>query len=205
MTQIWWDSQTDGQRGKEAMRQAGTLQRAEANCIWTPPHACSPRGRALQYSGLSLPNPAQKTTRPSPGFAWFYSLWTDLHLLRTYVDMQCWFRTACVCIPESTRVHVSHVCVCAVRKHQHTPWNIKRWRWRCPCAGIGSGRVVILSRAMSCGNGCRAHPLITTMFNPPHHHSCFPTEQMTFMPETISPPDCRRGVFSGCRAWTKQL
>ena len=101
------------------------------------------------------------------------------------------------------------VCVCIVNT-QHTTWNIKRWRWRCPCAGIGWGCVMILSRAMSCGNGCLAHPLILLPCSPPHthhhhrrrchHHPCFPTEQMTFMPETISPPDCRRGVFSRCTA-----
>lgn len=87
------------------------------------------------------------------------------------------------------------VCVCVSVMNTHcTTWNIKRWRWRCPCAGIGWGCVMILSRAMSCGNGCLAHPLITSMFNPPrHHHPCFPTEQMTFMPETISPLRLREG------------
>lgn len=42
---------------------------------------------------------------------------------------------------------------------------------------------MILSRAMSCGNGCLVHPLIISMFTPYHHHPCFPTQQMTFMPE----------------------
>lgn len=52
---------------------------------------------------------------------------------------------------------------------------------------------MILSRAMSCGNGCLAHPLITSMFIAPPPHPCFLTEQMTFMPETISPPDSEEG------------
>lgn len=76
----------------------------------------------------------------------------------------CLFRTVCM--------HSCMCCVCAcasmcIVNTQRTTWNIKRWRWRCPCAGIGWGRVMILSRAMSCGNGCLAHPLITSMFTPP--------------------------------------
>lgn len=50
---------------------------------------------------------------------------------------------------------------------QRRAWNIKRWRWRCPRSRIGWGCVIILSRAMSCGNSCLAHPLITSMFTTP--------------------------------------
>lgn len=91
------------------------------------------------------------------------------------------------------------VCVCVSVMNTHcTTWNIKRWRWRCPCAGIGWGCVMILSRAMSCGNGCLAHPLITSMFNPPPATITlvFPLSKWPSCLRRFPLSDCGRGVFS---------
>lgn len=50
------DGRTDGRTGRRKGKGGRhfTEDAAEANCIWTPPHAPSPGGRPLQYSGLSL-------------------------------------------------------------------------------------------------------------------------------------------------------
>ena len=133
-----------------------------------PPHSLSPRGCPLQYLGLSLLCQIQrkKTALPTQHFSQFLHIFTaygQINMCVTicaYMETQCLFRALCI----HSCMHV--LCVCIENTLCNTS-NIKRWRWRCPCAGIGWGRVMILSRAMSCDNGCLAHPLITSMFTPP--------------------------------------
>lgn len=72
------------QTGRRTVRQGGTLRKAEANYIWTPPHAWSPRDLFynIQVSGLSAKYRPVKTALLTKHFCFtcIYSLWTDLHV-----------------------------------------------------------------------------------------------------------------------------
>lgn len=224
MTQIRWDRQADGQWGEKAGRHS-----AES---WGKLHMGSPLMPGLQGTSSTifrplacLPNTAQwkKKLLLTKHFCFIctYSVWTELHvrlpkslywqisamkgvgvcskLAASMMGTYC--KTAC----ESMSVHVC-VCVSVVNTHC-TTWNIKKWRWRCRCATIGWGCVMILSRAMSCGNGCLAHPLITSMFTtiPATITLVFPLSRWPSCLRRFLLSDCRRGGCSRCTARTKQL
>lgn len=179
MTQIRWDRQADGQWGEEAGRHSAESW-GKLHTESPPAHAWSPRDLFynIQVSGLSAKYRPIKTALLTKHLFYMYLQPMDRFtcvfkyepvLIHQYST--CLFVQGCVhawCARVVKLWVKIWVCVCVSVMNTHcTTWNIKRWRWRCPCAGIGWGCVMILSRAMSCGNGCLAHPLITSMFNPP--------------------------------------
>lgn len=102
--------QTDGRTA----RRGGTLQKAEANCMWTPPLSRSPRGCPLQYSGLSLLCQIQRKN----------TLMLTQHFSRFYMYLQPIDRFTCVlpympiwicrvCLFRSVCMHsYMHACAC---------------------------------------------------------------------------------------------
>ena len=194
MTQIQWDRQTDGRTVRwEARRHS-----AENWGIWTSPTCWISKGLLSTVKTHNI-----KRIKPVLSMQLFLRFSMFLQLLDRFTCVKPYGYALCI----RSGLCSCNFCVLSmcVENTLHSAWNIKRWRWRCPFARIGCRCVMILSRAMSCGNGCRAHPLITSMFTPHQYLPCFPTEQMTFMPETISPLDCGMGVFSRCTERSKQL
>lgn len=168
---------TRGRTDRQTERQ-GTLQKAEANCIWTPllSRLVSKGPSSTIFRSLTpRPNTALKDSHADTAlllsvFSHVFTAYRQIYIhvkhasLYGYAGLVCFGLRACIpaWMHACVRVWVS---LCILNTKSST-WNIKRWRWRCPSAGIGWGRVMILSRSMSCGNGCLAHPLITSMFTP---------------------------------------
>lgn len=161
MTQIQRDGQTDGRRVEKL---GGTLQKAAYGS--PPKNTSSPTclvskepSSTVFRSLTSLPNKAHKTSagvHAAPLMV--LHVYTTVGLV--YMHVPAWTFAVCLFSP------LLHVCCEFAANPVYSTWNIKKWRWRCLCAGIGWGCVMILSRAVHSGNGCLAHPLITSMFPP---------------------------------------
>lgn len=192
--------QTSGQTARQGRSKVfcwGTLHMDSPSCLVSKGPSST-----IFRSLTSLPNIVKQNQHcrcsASLGFTCIYSLWTDLPYAPIWRHSLCLFRAGC-------RRSCMHVCVC-VYVHCEQPaiiWNIKRWRWRCPWLGLAGDVSWSSARLWAMVMVVWPTHSLLPCSTPHHHHPCFPTEQMTFMPEMIFPPDCWRGVFSTAR--TKQL
>ena len=229
MTQIRWDRQTDRQTDGRTARRGEEVGRHSAES-WgklhmdpPPPPTSCPVSKGLSStifrSPASLPNPErEKTTLPTLhffGFTCIYSLWTDLHVLFKYAPI--WIHRVFVqdCVHAFLHACVLNVCVCVcvcaralwTPSAPHEILKGEDGDVRAPglagdvsWSSAGLWAVVMVVWPTHSLLPCSTPPHHHHHHRCRHHHPCFPTEQMTFMPETISPPDCRRGVFSRCTA-----
>lgn len=122
MIQIQWDRQTDVERGSDAL-------------TWTPPPSCALSEGLSSIIFLHFCQIHRKNTLvPTQLFSRFclFTAYGQIYMLLPY---------GCTLL-RTSRCR-SGVCLWmwVIESTQRTTWNINRWRWRCPCAGIGCGDV----------------------------------------------------------------
>lgn len=194
MTQIQRGGEMDGRRVEKLV---GTLQKAAygSPSPKTPPplHAWSLRSHPPQFSGLLLLcqikhiKPVQESMQLLSWFCMF------IQPLDSFTCMFLHGHSPCVCS------HLFCTRVVSLRRTRCTLHEILRSEDGDVCvpglagdvswSSVGQCTLVMVVWPTHSLLPCCPPPYLAPHRRPP----CFPTEQMTFMPETISPPDCRKG------------